>query len=133
MVALSGAHTIGLARCKVFRQRLYTDANIDRSFARSLQAGCPRVGGDDNLSHIDAATPFTFDNAYYRNLAIKKGLFHSDQELVAGGRTSAKVLQYGADPLVFLTDFAAAMVKMGELGPLTGTQGQIRGVCSRVN
>ncbi|GLJ14549.1 hypothetical protein SUGI_0235550 [Cryptomeria japonica] len=41
MVALSGAHTIGQARCTVFRNRIYNDANIDSSYAKSVQAKCP--------------------------------------------------------------------------------------------
>ncbi|KAF3786397.1 Cationic peroxidase 1 [Nymphaea thermarum] len=49
LVALSGAHTLGLARCVRFRQRLYNDADIDPSFKESLEAGCPLSGNDNNL------------------------------------------------------------------------------------
>ncbi|KAI3788644.1 hypothetical protein L2E82_01416 [Cichorium intybus] len=41
MVALSGAHTIGQARCTVFRNRLYNENNINSSFATSLTTNCP--------------------------------------------------------------------------------------------
>ncbi|RWW46611.1 hypothetical protein BHE74_00047449, partial [Ensete ventricosum] len=33
MTALSGAHTIGQARCTTFRSHVYNDANVDASFA----------------------------------------------------------------------------------------------------
>ncbi|KAJ4824787.1 hypothetical protein Tsubulata_024581, partial [Turnera subulata] len=36
MVALSGAHTIGFAKCQTVLERLYTDADKDNSFALSL-------------------------------------------------------------------------------------------------
>ena len=91
------------------------------------------IGGDDNLSSLDTTTPNFFDSAYYKNLVHKKGLFHSDQQLFNGGSTDSKVLEYATNPLLFSIDFANAILKMGNLNPLTGTNGQIRKVCSRVN
>ncbi|XP_052116590.1 cationic peroxidase 1-like [Arachis duranensis] len=133
MVALSGAHTIGEARCLTFRQRIYNESNIDSSYATSLQANCPSVGDDSNLSPIDTTTPTTFDNAYFKNLQSQKGLFHSDQQLFNGGSTDSQVASYGSDAQTFATDFANAMLKMGNLSPLTGTTGQIRTNCAKIN
>ncbi|KAL1360062.1 hypothetical protein HN51_005404 [Arachis hypogaea] len=133
MVALSGAHTIGEARCLTFRQRIYNESNIDSSYATSLQANCPSVGDDSNLSPIDTTTPTTFDNAYFKNLQSQKGLFHSDQQLFNGGSTDSQVTSYGSDAQTFATDFANAMLKMGNLSPLTGTTGQIRTNCAKIN
>ncbi|KAH9314549.1 hypothetical protein KI387_023176, partial [Taxus chinensis] len=81
MVALSGAHTIGQARCITFRGRAYNESNIDTAFATSLREKCPsRTGAGDNyLSPLDVATPNFFDNNYYKNLISQKGLLHSDQ------------------------------------------------------
>ncbi|KAK8961040.1 Cationic peroxidase 1 [Platanthera guangdongensis] len=133
LVALSGAHTIGQARCATFRTRIYNETNIDSSYATSLQANCPSVGGDGNLSDLDLQTPAAFDNNYYVNLASKKGLLHSDQQLFNGGSTDSQVTSYTNNAGQFSSDFAAAMVKMGDIGPLTGTQGQIRLNCKNVN
>ncbi|XP_050383546.1 cationic peroxidase 1-like [Argentina anserina] len=133
LVALSGSHTIGQARCTTFRARLYNEANINSSFATSLQANCPSNGGDANLSPLDVTTPNTFDNAYFTNLVSQKGLLHSDQQLFSGGSTDAQVNAYNSNPGSFSTDFANAMVKMGNLSPLTGTSGQIRTDCKKVN
>ncbi|GLT40218.1 hypothetical protein SLA2020_143690 [Shorea laevis] len=36
-IALLGSHTIGQARCAMFRNRLYNDTNIDSTFATSLR------------------------------------------------------------------------------------------------
>ncbi|KAJ1402460.1 Secretory peroxidase [Sesbania bispinosa] len=133
MVALSGAHTIGKARCLTFRQRIYNDTNIDASYAASLQAICPFTGGDDNLAPLDTTTQNLFDNKYYSNLLSSKGLLHSDQELFNGGSADAQVQDYVSHPLNFRADFANAMVKMGNLSPLTGQSGQIRTKCYQVN
>ncbi|KAL3536594.1 hypothetical protein ACH5RR_005055 [Cinchona calisaya] len=133
MVALSGGHTIGQARCTVFRNRLYNEANINASFAASLKANCPSSGGDNNLSPLDTTTPNSFDNAYFRNLQTQKGLLHSDQQLFNGGSTDAQVNAYSSNSATFFTDFANAMVKMDNLSPLTGTNGQIRTNCRRTN
>ncbi|XP_004302590.1 PREDICTED: cationic peroxidase 1-like [Fragaria vesca subsp. vesca] len=133
LVALSGSHTIGQARCTTFRARLYNEANIDSSFATSLKANCPSSGGDANLSPLDVTTPNKFDNAYFKNLVSQKGLLHSDQQLFSGGSTNAQVNAYVSNPGTFSTDFAKAMVKMGNLSPLTGTNGQIRTDCKKVN
>ncbi|AES79785.1 putative peroxidase [Medicago truncatula] len=133
MVALSGSHTIGQASCRFFRTRIYNDDNIDSSFATSLQANCPTTGGDDNLSPLDTTTPNTFDNSYFQNLQSQKGLFSSDQALFNGGSTDSDVDEYSSDSSSFATDFANAMVKMGNLNPITGSNGQIRTNCRVIN
>ncbi|BAT97592.1 hypothetical protein LR48_Vigan504s000200 [Vigna angularis] len=133
MVALSGAHTIGRARCLLFRSRIYNETDIDSTYANQMRTYCPKAGGDSNLSPIDITTKDVFDGAYYTNLINKKGLFHSDQQLFSGGSTATQVKSYSTFPSLFKFDFANAMLKMSNLSPLTGTQGQIRKVCSRVN
>ncbi|KAK9167978.1 hypothetical protein Syun_000118 [Stephania yunnanensis] len=45
LVALSGGHTIGFARCVSFRAHIYNDANIDRNFSLIRQGSCPRPAG----------------------------------------------------------------------------------------
>jgi len=129
---ISGGHTIGQASCSTFRTRIYNDTNIDSSFATSLQANCPSVGGDRNLAPLDTS-PTTFDNAYFQDLQSQKGLLHSDQELFNGGSTDSQVNGYVSNPSSFQTDFANAMVKMGNLSPLTGSSGEIRTNCWKTN
>ncbi|XP_031495464.2 peroxidase 4-like [Nymphaea colorata] len=135
MVALSGAHTVGQAQCTTFRHRIYNETNIDPTFAAMRQANCPMTSGqgDGNLAPLDPQSPILFDNYYFQALMSKKGLLHSDQVLFNGGSTDSIVTLYSNDSIAFLTDFANAMVKMGNLGVLTGTQGQVRVDCRRVN
>nr|AIE12239.1 peroxide [Momordica charantia] len=132
MVALSGAHTIGQARCVSFRNRIYNESNIDASFAKLRQRNCPRSGGDDNLAPLDVVTPKLFDNYYYKNLLNQKGLLHSDQVLHNGGSTDSLVELYSKTIRTFDADFVAAMIRMGEHQPLTITRRDQK-VCSRPN
>ncbi|GMY25657.1 cationic peroxidase 1 [Fagus crenata] len=133
MVALSGSHTIGQARCASFRTRIYNETNIDSSFAASLKSNCPSTGGGANLAPLDVSSPTSFDNAYFNNLVSKKGLLHSDQQLFSGGSTDSIVNAYSSNSNSFRIDFANAMVKMGKLSLLTGTSGQIRTNCRKAN
>ncbi|XP_048495250.2 peroxidase 4-like [Beta vulgaris subsp. vulgaris] len=135
MVALSGAHTIGQARCTSFRSRIYNESNIDASFAQTRRANCPRASnsGDNNLAPLDLQTPTCFDSNYYKNLINQKGLLHSDQQLFSGGSTNALVQTYGSNPSKFNTDFVSAMINMGDIKPLTGSNGEIRKNCRMIN
>ncbi|XP_062150092.1 lignin-forming anionic peroxidase-like [Alnus glutinosa] len=134
MVALSGSHTLGQARCTTFRDRIYDDeSDIDAGFANTRKRRCPVTGGDQNLAALDLVTPNSFDNNYFKNLIQKKGLLASDQVLFSGGSTDNVVSEYSRSPATFKSDFASAMIKMSEIEPLTGSAGQIRRICSAVN
>ncbi|OVA12662.1 Plant peroxidase [Macleaya cordata] len=136
MVALSGAHTIGQARCTSFRARIYNETNnLDSSLAKTRQGNCPRTSGsgDNNLAPLDVQTPTSFDNNYFKNLISNKGLLHSDQQLFNGGSTDSQVRTYSNNPSTFSADFAAAMIKMGDIKPLTGSNGEVRKNCRRIN
>ena len=98
-----------------------------------MKSNCPSTGGDNNLAPLDLTSPTSFDNAYFKNLISNKGLLHSDQQLFNGGSTDSQVNAYSSNSASFLTDFANAMVKMGNLSPLTGTSGQIRKNCRKTN
>ncbi|CAL5390039.1 unnamed protein product [Camellia sinensis] len=89
MVTLSGAHTMGKARCSTFSSRLNVNSNsnnpdINTDFLQSLQQLCSESNSDTTLAHLDLVTPSTFDNQYYVNLISGEGLFASDQILVTG-------------------------------------------------
>ncbi|XP_074558339.1 peroxidase P7-like [Curcuma longa] len=135
MTALSGAHTIGQARCVTFRDHIYNDTDIDSGFATQRQRNCPSASGsgDDNLAPLDRQTPVAFGNDYYENLVAQKGLLHSDQELFNNGSQDSLVRQYSNNNTAFSSDFTAAMIKMGNISPLTGTSGEIRVNCRKVN
>jgi hypothetical protein len=77
-MAMSDAHTIGFVRCITFRGCIYSDTNIDASYA-----ALPRSVGDRNLAPINARASSAFDTTYLQNMLVWRDLFHSDQEAVA--------------------------------------------------
>ncbi|CAO2813270.1 unnamed protein product [Amaranthus hypochondriacus] len=136
MTALSGAHTIGQARCTTFRTHIYNETNIDPNFATLRQRTCPGPAsgtGDDNLAPLDIRSPNGFDNGYFQDLIARRGLFHSDQELFNGGSQDALVRLYSLNFRAFANDFVNAMIKMGNISPLTGLNGEIRKNCRVIN
>nr|BAJ98142.1 predicted protein [Hordeum vulgare subsp. vulgare] len=141
LVALLGSHTIGNSRCTSFRQRLYNqtgkglpDSTLDPAAAAVLRPRCPRSGGDQNLFFLDRVTPFKFDNQYYKNLLVYQGLLSSDEVLFTGSPATAELVKlYAANQDIFFQHFARSMVKMGNISPITGRNGEIRSNCRRVN
>ncbi|BFG22951.1 hypothetical protein CerSpe_092250 [Prunus speciosa] len=135
LVALSGSHTIGQSRCIQFRPRIYNETNIDSSFAQTRRSNCPRAAGsgDNNLAPLDLQTPTAFDNNYFKNLIQNKGLLHSDQQLFNGGSTDSIVRTYSNSYNTFSSDFVSAIIKMGDIKPLTGSNGEIRKNCRKPN
>lgn len=130
----AGAHTIGQAQCSTFRGRIYGNgSDIDANFATTRRRQCPQTGGDTNLAPLDLVTPNSFDNNYFRNLLQRRGLLQSDQVLFSGQSTDAIVTQYSNNPATFAADFAAAMIRMGEIQPLVGQNGIIRRICTAIN
>ncbi|KAJ8511846.1 hypothetical protein OPV22_002280 [Ensete ventricosum] len=138
MITLSGAHTIGVAHCPTFSNRLYnfsrtasTDPTLNTKYAAQLKKECPP--GSNNEVDMDPPSPLTFDTSYYSNLLDNRGLFTSDQILMSTPATAGKVRQFASNSVLFKHKFAAAMVKMGKIGVLTGKQGEIRRYCREVN
>ncbi|XP_062216998.1 peroxidase 5-like [Phragmites australis] len=143
MVALSGAHTIGNAHCSSFTNRLYSyganagqDPSMDPSYLAALTQQCPQQQGSAagaQMVAMDPVTPTAFDTNYYANVVANRGLLSSDQALLSDPTTAAQVVGYTNSPDSFQADFAAAMVKMGAIGVLTGSSGTIRTNCRVAN
>ncbi|KAE8694200.1 Peroxidase 15 [Hibiscus syriacus] len=141
LVALSGSHTLGYARCTSFRQRLYNqsgngkpDDTLDQSYAAYLGTHCPRSGGDQNLFSLDFVSPVKFDNSYFKKLLAYKGLLSSDQVLFTKNDVSRELVKkYAYNQQLFFEQFAESMIKVGNISPLTGYKGEIRKNCRKVN
>lgn len=77
-----------------------------------------------------------FDTSYYSDVLHRRGLFRSDAALLADDSTRAYVEQHATgsvdDNQEFFGDFGNAMVKMGNIQPVT-TDGEVRTKCSVVN
>lgn len=136
VVVLSGAHTIGQARCLLFSNRLSNfsatesvDPTLEASLADSLESLC--AGGDGSqTSALDVSSPNRFDNNYYKNLLTEKGLLSSDQGLFSSpeGVASTKDLveTYSNNSEQFFCHFVQSMIKMGNI---PGSDGEVRKNC----
>ncbi|KAK4492426.1 hypothetical protein RD792_003231 [Penstemon davidsonii] len=144
VVALSGAHTIGLSRCALFSNRLSNfsgtgapDSTLDTSLISQLQNACPANADGNNTVPLDIRSRDLFDNHYFTNLVNGRGILQSDQSLfssdVAISTTKTIAQLYSNNSAVFFDDFVSSMIKMGNISPLTGSNGQIRKNCRIVN
>lgn len=137
LVALSGSHSIGKARCFSIVFRLYNqsgtgrpDPTIEPKFRETLNKLCPR-GGEENVTGDLDATPEVFDNQYFKDLVSGRGFLNSDQTLFTFAKTRPYVRQFSKDQSGFFKAFVEGMVKMGDLQ--SGRPGEIRRNCRVVN
>lgn len=141
-IFLSGAHTFGRAQCSSFVNRLYNfnnttnpDPDLNTTYLATLRQICPQNGTGTSLANLDLTTPDTFDKNYFSNLQAHNGLLQSDQELFStlGADTIAIVDNFSSNQSAFFANFTESMIKMGNINPLTGSQGEIRSHCNFVN
>ncbi|XP_061373644.1 peroxidase 5-like [Gastrolobium bilobum] len=143
MVTLSGAHSIGVSHCSSFSDRLYSfnatfsqDPSMDPTFATLLKTKCPprsNGGSTDPTVVLDAYTPNRLDNKYYKGLKNHRGLLNSDQTLLGSSSIRQMVLSNAKHGSSWAVKFANAMVHMGSIDVVTGSEGEIRRLCSVVN
>ncbi|PSS14426.1 Peroxidase [Actinidia chinensis var. chinensis] len=141
LVVLSGGHTIGIGHCTSFTNRLYnftgrgdTDPSMDQNYIANLKNRC-KPGDTTTFVQMDPGSSQKFDSSYYTVVGKRRGLFQSDAALLDDSTTRAYV-QLSSNPSgssTFLNDFEESMVKMGNIGVLTGSSGEIRKQCSRIN
>ncbi|CAM0951790.1 unnamed protein product [Alopecurus aequalis] len=138
LVALSGSHSIGEARCFSIMFRLYNqsgsgapDPHMDPAYRGALNALCP-LTVDQNVTAGMDSTPAVFDNQYFKDLVRLRGFLNSDQTLFSDNPfTRAVVQRFSEDQDAFFRAFAEGMVKMGELQ--NHRKGEIRANCRVAN
>ncbi|KAE8126181.1 hypothetical protein FH972_020923 [Carpinus fangiana] len=131
LVALSGAHTLGVASCAAFKSRLTdVDQNMDADFAKTLSKTC---SSGDNAKQPFDATMNRFDNLYFNTLQRKAGVLTSDQTLFADSRTAGTVNRFAFSQAMFFASFQGAMIKMGALDVKDSSNGEVRKNCHKIN
>ncbi|KAI3803830.1 hypothetical protein L1987_31992 [Smallanthus sonchifolius] len=144
LVTLVGGHTIGTAACVVFSYRLYNfnntnqpDPDINPAFLPQLRALCPNGGDGTARVGLDTGSVNRFDNSYFANLRNGRGVLESDAKLWSDPTTQRFVQRFlgirGLLGLRFDVEFGRSMVKMGNIELKTGSQGEIRRVCTAIN
>ena len=137
LVALSGSHSIGKARCFSIVFRLYNqsgtgrpDPALDPKFRVKLDKLCP-LGGDGNVTGDLDATPEVFDNQYFKDLVRGRGFLNSDQDLFTDAKTREYARVFSGNQSEFFKAFVDGMIRMGDLD--SGRPGEIRRNCRVVN
>ncbi|KAF8377283.1 hypothetical protein HHK36_030658 [Tetracentron sinense] len=146
LVTLVGGHTIGTSACQLFRYRLNNftttgngaDPTINPAFLSQLQTLCPPNGDGSRRVGLDTGSPNRFDASFFTNLKNGRGILESDQKLWTDASTRTFVQRFSGPVrnlpgLRFDEEFGRSMVKMSNIGVKTGTQGEIRRVCSAIN
>ncbi|KAL5706731.1 peroxidase [Ranunculus cassubicifolius] len=141
LVVLSGAHTIGVAHCSSIANRLYNftgngdvDPDLDTEYATFLRGKCKTPTDTTTLLEMDPGSSKKFDLSYYKLLGERRGLFQSDGELIVDfdSRVFVTELLQGTESNFFM-EFGKSMENMGQMDVKTGSAGQIRRHCARVN
>ncbi|KAM3757474.1 hypothetical protein ACB098_02G190800 [Castanea mollissima] len=137
LVALSGTHSIGQARCFSIMFRLYNqsgtgrpDPAIEPKYRAKLNKLCP-TNVDQNVTGDLDATPRVFDNQYFKDLVAGRGFLNSDQTLYTFTQTRSFVKLFSKDQSVFFKAVVNGMLKLGDLQ--NNQPGEIRSNCRVVN
>ncbi|CAN1319063.1 Peroxidase 57 [Linum perenne] len=141
LTTLLGAHSIGFCHCAFFTGRLYNfrgsgrpDPNMDRALLSTLRTKCPRPGTDPKVFMSPTSeSPFRLDSSFYGRVMNQETVLHLDQQLAFTDVTRKTAALYAGRPNVFRKRFAKAMIKLGNVGVLSGMAGEIRRDCRRVN
>ncbi|KAL2335133.1 hypothetical protein Fmac_016346 [Flemingia macrophylla] len=136
MATLLGAHTVGSAHCSFFQNRLTNgvDPTMDPALElRLLQICGSNSNSSDPSVFLDQNSSFAFDNGFYKEVMMRRGILHLDQQLALDNMTRGVVESYAANDSDFQTKFAAAMVKMGAIDVLLDDEGEVRANCRQFN
>ncbi|KAK7286599.1 hypothetical protein RJT34_21706 [Clitoria ternatea] len=131
MVTLLGAHTVGFAHCNFFQSRL-NDPNMDPSLRAKLTQIC-NGGGNNPKAFLDQNTSLVFDNQFYNQILLKRGVLFIDQQLALDPSSKGLVTSFAGNAASFQSSFVNAIVKMGNIGVLEGNNGEIRNNCRVFN
>ncbi|KAJ7520580.1 hypothetical protein O6H91_19G011500 [Diphasiastrum complanatum] len=145
LATLSGAHTIGQTECQFFNYRLYNfsstgkpDPSMNANTLSKLQQLCPNGGDGSAKVPLDLGSQTSFDTSYFTNVRQGSGVLESDQKLFGDSSTQIYVRTFsglitGLLGITFDISFINSMIKMSNIGVKTGSDGEIRKVCSAFN
>lgn len=142
---ISAAHTIGTTACFFLERRLHnffpeggSDPTINPQFLPELKSQCPQNGDVNVRLGLDRGSDQTFDVQIMRNIRDGFGVLESDAKLYSD-ESARRVIDSYIGMLssefgpFFESDFTDSIVRMGQIGVKTGSNGEIRQVCSAFN
>ncbi|KAM6595294.1 hypothetical protein CsatA_005818 [Cannabis sativa] len=137
-------HTVGVAHCTIFQDRLYNfngtkkaDPTMDSLLVKTLKSKCPQKPNPANTVFLDQTpgSSMVVDKAFFNQLVKKRGVLKIDQDLAIDKQTKNVVTQLAnGDAYNFAQKFGQAMVKLGRVEVITDkTKGEIRRSCRVTN
>jgi len=140
VVLIAGGHTIGIIHCDKFKDRLYNymgtglpDPSMNATTLASLRNTCPNaVSTKFAFADQTLGSSMKFDRKFCEAITQGKGLLQIDQRLASDPLTKSIVTNC-ATTSNFVSLFSTAINTLARYRTLTGTNGQIRKICSRVN
>ncbi|XP_039052782.1 peroxidase 29-like [Hibiscus syriacus] len=136
-VAIMGAHTLGGGHCINIVDRLFDwqpDDPMNPTFKAMLRLLCPTQKPLTNLTIVpNDKTSLAFDNYYYKDVLMGKGLFTIDSRMSIDRRTAPIVTEFAANKYRFFQVFSSAFVKLSSSNVLTNDKGEVRRKCNQVN
>ncbi|KAI9185279.1 hypothetical protein LWI28_005822 [Acer negundo] len=121
MTTLLGGHTVGVAHCSFFQDRLSNfqgtgapDRSMDPTFVAKLRRICG-TNANDPTAFLDQNTSFAFDNEYYNQIRLRRGVMQIDQELASDTSTAGIVSGFVRIRGDFRGVLPNAMIKMGSI------------------
>ncbi|KAL4642753.1 hypothetical protein ACB092_02G043500 [Castanea dentata] len=120
LVVLSSGHTIGIGHCNFFSQRLYkftgrkndADPSLNSTYATFLKIQCKSLSNKITI--------------------LNQCLFQFDAALLINNKATSTVNEL-LDSQDLFTEFGQSMKRIGAIGVLTGSSGEIRKKCNMVN
>eukprot|EP00253_Pinus_taeda_P023886 PITA_23886 len=114
------------------------DPTINSANLPQLQSICPVDGDGTKAVALDKGSETNFDASIFKNIRDGNGVLEWDQRLCSDESTKMYVQRYagsirGLLGFRFDVAFAKALQKMSNIGVKTGTQGEVRKVCSAFN
>lgn len=134
-----GGHTIGTSHCSSFANRLYDpsgrdidDPTLDSEYVPKLKSKC-KPNDTTTLVEMDPGSHKTFDSSFFKLVAKRRSLLTSDHALLTNAQAKELVMRFASSQSEFFREYGVSMVRMGNIGVLTGTKGEIRKKCAVVN
>lgn len=106
---------------------------MDPFLVTLLRLPCPQNTSTNNAVNLDQNIFPFMDNSYYQQLLLNRGILPIDQELALHPLTRGTVMNLATRGFDFPIQFGTAMVKLGAIEVLTGSQGEIRRSCRAFN
>lgn len=115
-----------------------SDPGINPQFLPELKARCPQNGDVNVRLPIDQRSDQIFDVHILQNIRNGFAVLESDARLNDDVATRSVMDTYFSllNPIFgpsFEADFVESMVKMGQIGIKTGSEGEIRQTCASFN